>query len=287
MKCNACPRKCDIDRKVYKGFCSSPEDIFIAKYMLHFWEEPLICNSQNGSGAIFFSGCNLKCVYCQNYEISNNLVGKQYSITELANLFKTLEDMGALNINLVTPTHYQNQIIEALKLYKPKIPVIWNSSGYELAEEIKKLKDFIDIYLVDLKYMDNDLALKLSSAKDYPEVATKAILKMKQNQPKDIIDNGIMKKGVIVRHLVLPNYLQNTFSCLNWINNNLGTTQYISLMSQYTPCHKALNIPEINRKLHTIEYKRVINFAEKLNFKNGFYQDLESASTSFIPDFKN
>lgn len=286
MKCNLCPRKCNIDRSITNGFCSCPEDLYIAKYMLHYWEEPIICDAHNPSGAIFFSGCNLKCVYCQNYKISNSSIGKQYTIKELATLFKTLENMGAKNINLVTPTHYQNQIIEALKIYKPNIPIIWNSSGYELAEEIKKLKDYIDIYLVDLKYMSNTLALHLSSAKDYPEVSVKAIAEMKNNQPDDIIVNGKMKKGVIIRHLVLPNYIENTFSCLNWINNNLGNNQYISIMSQYTPCHKAKDIFTLNRKLHPIEYKRVINYATKLQFFNGFYQDLESASTIFIPDFK-
>jgi len=287
MNCNQCPRQCNIDRKLSIGFCTCPEDVFVAKHMLHFWEEPLICNSTNGSGAIFFSGCNLKCVYCQNYEISNNLVGTKYSIYELANLFKKLEELGALNINLVTPTHYQDQIIEALKIYKPKIPVVWNSSGYESVEQIKKLKNFVDIYLVDLKYMDKDLALKLSCAKDYPEIATSAILEMRKNQPKDIIKNQIMKKGVIIRHLVLPNNLQNTFSVLDWIKYNLGETQYISIMAQYTPCYKSIQFPEINRKLHVIEYKRVINYVNKLNFINGFCQDLVSANISYIPDFKN
>lgn len=287
MKCNLCPRKCNIERNTTQGFCASPEQIRIAKYMLHYWEEPFLCNDLNGSGAIFFSGCNLKCVYCQNHEISNGVIGQPYSAKELASLFKKLEDLGALNINLVTPTHYQNQIIEALKIYKPKIPVIWNSSGYEISEEIKKLKDYIDIYLVDLKYMDSNIALKYSGAKDYPEVSIKAILQMKINQPLDIIENGVMKKGVIIRHLVLPNQINNTFLCLDWIKNNLGINQYVSLMAQYTPCHKSINFPEINRKLHNIEYKRVLNYAEKLGFTNIFYQDLESASTSYIPDFKS
>ena len=285
MKCNLCPRKCNIDRQQEKGFCSCPEDIYIAKYMLHYWEEPLICDELHGSGAIFFSGCNLKCVYCQNYEISNNVSGMLYTSTQLADLFKTLENKGALNINLVTPTHYQNQIIKALQIYKPNIPIIWNSSGYESAEEIKKLKDYIDIYLVDLKYMDSNLSLKYSRAKDYPKVGTKAILQMKKNQPKDIIKNGLMQKGVIIRHLVLPNNIENSFACLDWIKTYLGTKQYISLMAQYIPCYKAINIPELNRKLHSIEYKRVLNHAEKLNFLNGFYQHLDSASASYVPDF--
>lgn len=287
MICNACPRKCNIDRSNNYGFCSCDEQVFVAKYMLHHWEEPIISgiNLSNGSGTIFFSGCNLKCVYCQNHKISNSCCGKVYSIEELANLFKHLENMGALNINLVTPTHYQKQIIEALKIYKPKVPVVWNSSGYELAEEIEKLKDYIDIYLVDLKYMDKTLAFNLSKAKDYPQFATKAILQMKQNQPRDIIENCLMQKGVIVRHLVLPNALENTFKCLDWIKNNLGDNQYISIMSQYTPCYKAKEVEMINRKLHNIEYKRVVNYVNKLGFYNGFYQNLESANSSYIPDF--
>ena len=287
MICNACPRKCNIDRSTNTGFCSCDEQVFVAKYMIHHWEEPIISGERNakGSGTIFFSGCNLKCVYCQNYKISNSSCGKVYSIEDLANLFKHLENMGASNINLVTPTHYQKQIIEALKIYKPSVPVIWNSSGYELAEEILKLKDYVDIYLVDLKYMDKDLAFILSKAKDYPEFATKAILQMKQNQPHDIIENGLMKKGLIVRHLVLPNNLENTFKCLDWIKNNLGENQYISIMSQYTPCYKAEKIEMINRKLHSIEYKRVMHYIDAKGFKNGFYQNLDSANTCYIPDF--
>ena len=284
MKCNLCPRKCNIERDFNIGFCGANNNIYIAKYMLHMWEEPIIC-SNKGSGAIFFSGCNLKCVYCQNHEISNNKVGKMYSVHELAKLFKTLEDMGAININLVTPTHYQNQIIEALKIYKPKVPVVWNSSGYESDEEISKLKNYIDIYLVDLKYMNTDISKKYSGAENYPDVCTKAILQMKKNQPQDIIVDGIMQKGVIIRHLVLPNNIENTFSCLNWIHNNLGTNQYVSVMAQYTPCHKANKYTEINRTLHNIEYKRVTNYLQKLNFNNGYVQSLDSASAEFIPDF--
>lgn len=289
MKCNICPRQCNVNRNNSVGFCSASNSIYIAKYMIHKWEEPIISGTDEnfGSGAIFFSGCNLKCIYCQNYEISNSVVGKSYSVQELANLFKKLEKIGALNINLVTPTHYTDKIIEALKIYKPKIPVVWNSSGYEKPEEIKKLKDFVDIYLVDLKYMNSTLAQKLSNAPDYPQFATKAILQMKKNQPKDILEDNLMQKGVIIRHLVIPNEIENSLSCLNWINENLDKNQYISIMAQYTPCYKAMQNKKYNRPLHIIEYKRVLSYLNKLNFKNGFVQELDSASTKFIPNFNN
>lgn len=290
MKCNSCPRKCNIDRAKTLGFCSSPDDIIISKFMLHHWEEPIISGDENdiGSGAIFFAGCNLKCVYCQNEDISFNPKGEKYTKEQLIDLFKYFEQKNALNINLVTPTHYLSQIIDALKSYRPKIPIIWNSSGYETVEQVKQLKDFIDIYLVDLKYMDKDLGRALSNAPNYPEIATSAILQMKQNQPDDIIINGKMKKGVIIRHLVLPNCVENSFSCLDWIKNNLDEEQFISVMSQYTPnkkIQKDLSKSFLNRKLHIIEYKRVINHLEKLGFKNGFLQDLESSKNCFILDF--
>ncbi|MBQ8430964.1 MAG: radical SAM protein [Clostridia bacterium] len=287
MKCFICPRNCNINRDTNLGFCSSPSTIYIAKYMLHKWEEPLISGNQEnkGSGAIFFSGCNLKCVYCQNYEISSKCVGKKVSVEELTKIFKDLEKMGALNINLVSPTHYTNQIIKALKIYTPKIPVIWNSNGYEKEETIKQLKDYIDVYLVDFKYSNNELSTKLSKANNYVENCQKTILQMKENQPNDIIENGIIKKGVIIRHLVLPNYIENSFEVLDWIKTNLGTNQIISIMSQYTPCYLAKDFPEINRNLKPIEYKRVINHFLKLGFANGFCQELSSASSSFTPDF--
>lgn len=287
MKCNVCPRKCNIDRNKNIGFCSAKNEIVVSKIMLHHWEEPIISGDQYaiGSGAIFFAGCNLKCVYCQNYDISNSCAGKTVTKQELIDIFKDFENKGALNINLVTPTHFTTQIVEALKSYKPSIPVVWNSSGYENADEIEKLKDLVDIYLVDLKYMDASLSQELSFAKDYPDVAKKCIIKMKENQPVDIIENGIMKKGVIVRHLVLPNCIENSFLCFDWLKNNLGTDQIISVMSQYVPCYKAKDNPKINRKLHKIEYKRVLAYIQKLGFCNGFLQEMESANNCYTPDF--
>lgn len=290
MLCSSCPRNCKVDRQKSVGFCSCPKEIIVAKYMLHHWEEPIISGDENsaGSGAIFFGGCNLKCVYCQNEEISFNPKGIKMTPNELAGLFKKIEEMGALNINLVSPTQYTNEIIKAIKIYRPKIPIIWNSSGYESVTEIKKLKNYIDIYLVDLKYMDDKLSADLSNAKDYPQIATKAIKQMKQNQNEDIIINGLMKKGVIVRHLVLPNCIKNSFLCLDWIKETLGEEQYISLMSQYFPNQKVKNNPQysdINRSLHPIEYKRVLNYLYKLKFRNGFIQELTSANCCFIPNF--
>lgn len=284
MKCNICPRNCNIDRDSMAGFCGADNSIKIAKYMLHMWEEPIISGTQ-GSGAIFFSHCNLKCVYCQNQQISSGGEGKEISVEQLIDIMKELEQKGAHNINLVTPTHYSEQIIQALTIYKPSIPVVWNSSGYEIEETIKRLKDLVDIYLVDMKYMDSELAFNLSKAKDYPEVCRAAILQMRNNQPTDIIHNGLMKKGLIIRHLVLPNEINNSFMVLDWLKDNLGKDTYISLMSQYTPCHLAKQIEKYNRTLKIIEYKRVINHFNQLGFNHGFCQELDSASQCYIPDF--
>ena len=255
--------------------------------MLHKYEEPLISGGEKdkGSGAIFFAGCNLKCVYCQNFPISHKNKGKNISVAELANIFKDLERRGALNINLVTPTHFTMQIIEALKIYKPNIPIVWNSSGYESVETIEKLKGYVDIFLVDLKYMSNELSTKYSGAVDYADVATKAILKMRELQPKDVIENGHMKKGIIVRHLVLPTHTDDSIKCLDFILKNLGKDTIVSIMSQYEPRYDAKKFHEIDRKITPIEYKRVVNFALKNDMKNCFVQDLSSADSKYTPKF--
>lgn len=288
MICNMCPRNCSVDREKSVGFCSCPNAIHISKVMFHHWEEPIISGDENstGSGTIFFSACNLKCSFCQNYEISNNCDGEEKSILEFIDIMKELEKNGALNINLVTPSHYTEQIIEALKIYKPKIPVVWNSSGYEKAEEIEKLKGLVDIYLVDLKYMDNTLAKRFSNAPDYVENATRTIIQMRKNEPVDLIENGLMKRGVIIRHLVLPSCVENSFKCLDFIHEKFGENVYLSLMSQYVPCFKAKFDDMINRPLNPIEYKRVLNHMDKLGFNKGFYQSLDSASDKYIPKFK-
>lgn len=281
MNCEICPRKCGVNRKEKCGFCNS-KNLKVAKYMLHFWEEPIISGT-NGSGAIFFSGCNLKCVFCQNYEISQKNKGEEISTEKLVEIFKFFEKNNAHNINLVSPTQFTMEIIDALKIYKPKIPVVWNSNGYESAETIKLLKDFVDIYLVDLKYYSDNLAVSYSKAPNYFENASKAILEMKNNQPKDVFIDGIMQKGVIIRHLILPTHYENSNCILDWINNNLGNKTYISLMSQYIPLN---NAPKpINRKITPLEYKIVLKKAESLGFENCFCQELESANTNYIPKF--
>lgn len=284
MKCNICPRKCNVERDNNIGFCQASNNLKIAKYMIHHWEEPIISGT-NGSGAIFFSHCNLKCMFCQNYKISWFGEGKTVTVNEFIELIKQLELKGVHNINLVTPSHYSTQIVEALKIYKPKVPIVWNSNGYEDVETIKQLKDLVDIYLVDMKYMDNNLALELSKAKDYPQTCCKAILEMRKNQPIDIITDGIMQKGVIIRHLVIPNEVENSFSVLDWIYKNIGKYCYISIMGQYIPYHLAKDYPKYNRPIKPIEYKRVLNRFNQLGFENGFCQDLSSASETFIPDF--
>lgn len=283
MKCTLCPRKCNIDRSTNVGFCGSKSTVKLALCNLHFSEEPIISGT-NGSGTVFFCGCNLKCVYCQNYEVSRNTIGKEISVQRLAKIFKELEEQGAHNINLVTPTHYANAIIEALNIYKPNIPIVYNTNGYESAETIEKLKDYVDIYLTDFKYFSNDLAAKYSSASNYCEMATSALKQMLQNQPNNIIENGLMKKGVVVRHLVLPNNTDDSINVLNHINQNFGNNVLISLMSQYVPLNNLENYPEINRPLKPIEYKLVLNHLNKLGF-DGFMQELSSNSTSYIPKF--
>lgn len=287
MRCNICPRHCNVDRKSSAGFCGQTDKIKISKVMLHHYEEPIISGGEEGvgSGAIFFAGCNLKCCYCQNYVISHEYKGVYCSIKDLAEIFKDLESKGAYNINLVTPTHYTAEIIEALKIYRPSIPIVWNSSGYESVETVEKLRDYVDIYLVDIKYSSNDLALKYSKAPDYIDVNQKAILKMRANQPIDVIENGLMKKGVIVRHLVLPNHTSDSIRCLDFICDNLGSDTIVSIMSQYEPLNEAKNYPEINRKITPIEYKRVLSHAISRNMINSFTQDLSSANSKYIPDF--
>ncbi len=282
--CKVCPRQCKVDRTVKLGFCGQSNMVKIAKVMLHQWEEPIISGGK-GSGAIFFSGCNLKCIYCQNYQISSLGEGKEVTIEGLADLFKQLEQSGAENINLVTPTHFTNQIIKALKIYRPKIPIVWNTSGYESVETIKKLKNYVDIYLTDLKYCSRVLSTEFSCATDYFDVATKAILEMRKNQPEDIIENGLMKKGLIVRHLVLPTFVHDSINVFNWIYENLGTSTYISVMSQYTPCYKALKHKILKKKLKKKDYDKLLMHIVDLGFENGFVQDLSSSTCEFIPDF--
>lgn len=282
MNCNLCPRKCGIDRDVNKGFCGVSNNLKLAKAYLHQWEEPII-SGEKGSGTIFFSGCNLKCVFCQNFDISRGY-GKEVSEQRFIDIMKELEDKGAHNINFVTPTHYVNQIISALDKYRPNIPICYNSSGYESVDTIKRLKGYIDVYMPDLKYADNELAFKYSNVKDYFEVATNAILEMR-SQVKDNVVDGLMKSGLIIRHLVLPNAIKNTLNVLDWITSNLSNETYVSLMGQFVPYGKAKEFKELTRKVKPLEYKIAINKLLEAGFNNAFIQDLDSAQEEYIPPF--
>ncbi len=281
-KCYLCPRSCGIDRSKNKGYCNQ-SGLKVARVSLHKWEEPIISGS-NGSGTIFFSGCNLKCVYCQNYDVSHGK-GKDITPQILADIFKKIEDSGAHNINLVTPTHFVDDILKAADIYAPKLPIVYNCGGYESLDTLDKLKDFVDIWLPDFKYSDNSLAKKYSNCNDYFEVCTAALIRMRQLCPKDEIVDGLMKKGLIIRHLVLPNALQNTKSVLQWIAENLSDDTYVSIMGQYTPFGDAFKFDEIKRKLKPLEYKIAVEYAKKFKLFNSFIQSLDSASKEFIPNF--
>ncbi len=289
--CNICPRNCNVNRDLNFGFCKGSNIVKISKVMLHYFEEPPISGEDtlskkaNGSGAIFFSNCTLKCCYCQNSEISTGGEGKEVSVKTLATLFEKLEKAGANNINLVTPTHYTNEILQALDIYHPSIPVVWNTSGYEKPETIKKLKGYVDIFLTDLKYFDSELSKKYSLAENYPETCKLATLEMRKLQPRDVFENGLMKKGIIIRHLVLPTLFDDSLKIIDWINDHLGNETYFSLMSQYVPMANANKFPEINQKIKPLEYKILTNHLNKLGFKNVFIQGFESAETCYTPDF--
>lgn len=281
MKCYGCPRQCGVDRDISKGICGVGNKPKIAKAYLHQWEEPCI-SVKNGSGTIFFSGCNLKCVYCQNYKISGECFGKEITIEDLASLYKKMEELGADNINLVTPSHYIDVIVKSLSVYKPKIPIVYNSSGYESLEELSRLKDLVDIYLVDFKYFSSELAQRFSRTKDYPQVAKETIKLMRSYQPSNIYEGDKLVKGVIIRHLILPNHTDDSIDILNWLKDNIDSP-CISLMGQYVPMHEADKYDDINRKLKPIEYKRVSNYMLKIGLTEGYMQELSSASEEYTP----
>lgn len=284
MNCTQCPRKCGIARESGKGFCGLKNEIKVALARPHFGEEPIISGTK-GSGTIFFSGCNLKCVFCQNHQLSHENFGKTISVERLAEIFKELEENGVHNINLVTPTPYVDYIIDALKIYKPKIPIVYNTNGFESVESLEKLKEYVDIFLTDLKYYDKNLSKEYSMCENYFDITSKAIRKMRENTPFDVVENGIMKKGVIIRHLVLPNHTDDSIKILDWIKNNLGVNTYISIMGQYTPIFKSCDYTKINRPITPLEYKRVLTHVNNCGFENGFCQDLQASGTSEIPKF--
>lgn len=285
-----CPHNCGVNRLNGNiGRCKSNGNIKLAMASIHNFEEPCI-SGENGSGTVFFSNCNMNCVFCQNYKISQQGLGREISIKELAEIFIDEQNKNAENINLVTPTMYVYHIIEAIKIAKNKglkIPIVYNSNGYENVETIKKLDGYIDIYLPDLKYYDDDLAFKYSGVKNYFENATSAIKEMYNQVGSPVLDeNGMMKKGLIIRHLVLPNNIQNSRDVLKWINDNIDKNVFVSVMAQYFPTNKAKDFPEINRKLTKEEYEEIENYLYSLDLDNGYIQELGEHEEEYVPDFE-
>ncbi len=279
--CELCPNSCKVNRELLNGRCGEKNTMRIAKYYLHPFEEPFISGT-NGSGTIFFSGCALKCVFCQNYELSRSLRGKQITPEELANIFKELESNGAHNINLVNPTHFLNQISKAFEIYKPKIPVVYNTHGYERIESLEKANSFVDIYLPDLKFYSSLLSKRYTKIENYFSVAEKAIKFMMQSKPT-VIENGLMKSGVCVRHLILPLGTKDSVEIVKWFSKNAKNGAYLSLMSQYTPFGEIDNYPELKRPITKGEYDRVVSTLFEEKIENCLIQERESATTKFIP----
>lgn len=286
--CILCNRKCHINREKEKGMCNASNKLVVARAALHYWEEPII-SGENGSGAVFFSNCNLKCIFCQNRDISRDGFGKEITIERLSDIFIELQEKKANNINLVTPTHYIPSIIKAIELSKNKglnIPIIYNTSSYESLEAMKELNNKIDVYLPDLKYFDNKLALKYSKVSDYFEVATRNIKEMYKQVGKPIIEKGIIKKGVIVRVLVLPGEVDDAKKIIKYLYDEYKDNIYISIMNQYTPVYK-LEYENLNRKVTDEEYDDVINYALDIGITNAFIQEGDTMKESFIPEFDN
>ncbi|MDD6733537.1 MAG: radical SAM protein [Lachnospiraceae bacterium] len=288
--CCLCPRSCKVNRQTdQKGFCMESSKLRLARAALHFYEEPVISGTK-GSGAVFFCGCNLRCVYCQNREIALGTVGREISIERLCEIFFELKEQGANNINLVTPTHFIPAIREAIIQAKSRgfnLPFVYNTSSYETVEALKTLDGLIDIYLPDFKYMDALLARNYSHAPDYPTIAKKAIAEMvRQTGPLSINpDTGLMEKGVIVRHMVLPNGTKNAKNVISYLFETYRDSIYISIMNQYTPMKEFDKFPELSRKVTAREYQRVIDYTVDLGVINAFIQEGETASESFIPVF--
>ncbi len=281
MNCNLCPNNCNVDRKTTLGKCGVDHKIKIAKYYLHKFEEPIISGA-NGSGTVFFCGCSLKCVFCQNFELSRAMRGKEISISELADVFRELEDLGAHNINLVTPTQYALDIIRALELYKPSIPILYNTHGYENLSTLKILNDYIDIYLPDIKYYTPLISARYTGIENYFIKASKAIEFMVNSKPVIMGEDGLLKQGVIVRHLVLPQNTTDSKRILDWYQP-LKDKAYINVMNQYTPFGDIERYPELKRTVTRREYQQVLEYAMSLDIEKMFYQNSKSASEIYIP----
>lgn len=289
-QCRICPRNCKVNRGTGQtGICGvSGTGIYASRAALHMWEEPCI-SGETGSGAVFFSGCPLRCVYCQNYQIAHAEVGMEISVRRLADIFLELQEKHAANINLVTPTHYTPEIIQAVSSAREQgleLPVVYNCSGYEKVETLKKLEGVIDIYLTDFKYMEEEIAARYSKASDYPAVAKAALKEMVRQQSSAVFDEeGMMQKGVIVRHLLLPGHVKNAKAVVKYLYETYGDKIYISLMNQYTPLVHVEAWPELNRRVTRREYNRLVEYALSLGVENGFVQEGETAKDSFIPAF--
>lgn len=289
VKCTLCPRMCGADRTTSPGVCSVAGDgIMVARASLHMWEEPCI-SGERGSGTIFFSGCPLRCVYCQNAAISRGRAGKAVSEERLAEIMISLQELGAHNINMVTPTHYTDRIINAVLRSKQRglrIPIVWNTSGYERVETLRRLAGIVDIYLTDFKYMSPELAERYSSAEDYPDVAKAALGEMVSQQGTVVTDDeGMMQKGVIVRHLVLPGCMEDSMEVIDHVYSSFGDRVILSVMSQYTPMEGLEDYPELRRKITQEEYDAVVDHALSIGVENAFIQEGEAADESFIPPF--
>lgn len=288
-KCILCPRECKVNRNIGElGRCKAGVLPKIALANLHYYEEPCI-SGKNGSGTVFFTGCNLSCKFCQNYKISQEFSGNEISEQDLAEEFLRLQAEGAHNINLVTAFAFVPSIIEALKIAKEqglKLPIVYNSSGYESLETLKMLEGYVDVYLPDFKYAYNDLAKELSRVDNYFEIAQTAIKEMKRQVGNPVFDeNGMIRKGLIVRHLVLPNHLQNSKKVLKYIKEHLGKDTYVSLMAQYFPTYKAMETEDINRKLTEEEYQKIENYFYSLSLENGYMQEIEEDEARYVPNF--
>ena len=282
--CILCPRQCGVDRTERTGYCGSGSLPKVARAAKHHWEEPCISGTE-GSGTVFFSGCTLGCVFCQNREISRGGTGREVTVEHLADIFKRLEGQGVHNLNLVTPTHFTPQILQALELSKPTVPVVMNCGGYERVETLRQWEGKVQVYLPDLKYFSPELSAKYSAAPDYFAVASKAIMEMHRQQPQLVWKGDLLKSGLIIRHLVLPGCMKDSLKVLDFLDKNLPKDSFLlSLMSQYTPTENCKQFPEINRRVTTYEYRKVADRAAELGF-SGFAQDRRSAKEEYTPPF--
>lgn len=292
MNCNLCPRECGVDRALGQlGVCGQTEELKVARAALHYWEEPCI-SGEEGSGAVFFSGCPLHCVFCQNENIANGTTGKKIAVSRLSEIFLELQEKGANNINLVTPGHFVPQIIKALDRARADglfLPVVYNTSSYENVDTIRMLEGYVDIYLPDFKYMDSRLSSRYSHAPDYAKVAKAAVAEMVRQTGKASFlqsdEDSLIKRGTIVRHLTLPGCMEDSKSVLKYLHETYGDTIYISIMNQFTPLSNLEKYPELNRRITEEEYEELVDYAIEIGILNGFIQEGDTAEESFIPAF--